>query len=89
MLPNADAGKLSNTDLGEIFKQFAEKRQPRTAELVKGARVQGENRVTIGEEACKQRNEIIKKGFADQEAVKAKMHFLYREPFERKVEVSA
>ena len=80
LLPDSD-GDLSRGRLSEIFLQYAEKRQPRTAMMVKGARAQGQIRVTFGKEACQARNEHVKKMWADKEGVRARFHQLFKEPF--------
>lgn len=80
LLPGADAD-LSTVGLSEVFLKYAERRQPRTAMMVKGARAQGQMRVTFGKEACQKRNEIVKKVWSDEEAVKARFHQLFKEPF--------
>lgn len=73
---------LSNRDLAQIFQKFALKRQPRTSKLVKGARAQGERRVvTSGAAACLERDEAVRKGWLEVEAVGAKYDDLFREPF--------
>ena len=61
--------------------RYAQRRQPRTANLVKGARAQGQMRMTAGEEACWKRNEMVKKAWSDGTAAKAILHDLYKEPF--------
>lgn len=69
--------------LPEIFQAYAEKRQPRTSALVKGARTQGQLRVvTDGPEACKLRNEKVAAAWKDLTAVAAKYDGLCREPFQ-------
>ena len=80
MLPDAEE-ELGIEQLRETFQRYAEKRQPRTAALVKGARAQGEVRVTVGEEECKQRNEKVKMYWANTAAIVARLHNLYCEPF--------
>jgi len=86
LLPTYDAqasGKLSQEELTLIFHTFASKRQPRTAELVKGARIQGDRRVVDGgPAACEERDEILKKTWEDTAAAEAKYDFLLREPFQ-------
>ena len=73
---------MSSGNLSEIFGAFANLRQPRTAALVKGARAQGENRVIDGgEKACLERDEMLRKSWEDEGAVKAKYHALFREPY--------
>ncbi|KIW86437.1 hypothetical protein Z517_01834 [Fonsecaea pedrosoi CBS 271.37] len=69
--------------LPKIFKAFAEKRQPRTSALVKGARTQGQMRVvTAGSQACKERNKKVASAWQDTVAVSAKYEGLCREPFQ-------
>jgi len=69
--------------LFEIFQKFAEKRQPRTSALVKGARAQGQMRVvTSGPEDCKRRNEHVTTVWRDVDAIAAKYDALCREPFQ-------
>lgn len=80
LLPEAD-GDLSTVCLNEIFLQYAGKRQPRTAMMVKGARAQGQMRVTFGEEACRKRNEIVKKVWSDTASIKARFRQIFKEPF--------
>lgn len=80
LLPDAD-GDLSTGSLDEAFLKYAEKRQPRTAMMVKGARAQGQMRVTFGKEACQKRNEMVKQMWADKEGIKARFSQLFKEPF--------
>lgn len=87
MVPgNEDYDKLLEvlgTNLSEnIFKPLAEKRQPRTSLLVKGARVQGNRRVAAGKEACENRNVAIAEGLRDRLAMVNKFDGLLREPFQ-------
>jgi salicylate hydroxylase len=68
--------------LPDIFQAFAEKRQPRTEALVKGARTQGQMRVvTGGPEACRERDRKITAAWKDLKAVAAKYDGLCKEPF--------
>ncbi len=80
MLPDANKD-LETTRLVEVFQRYAEKRQARTTAQVKGARALGQLRCTTGKEACKQRNETIKKLYVDEAAVKARLDDLYSQPF--------
>lgn len=86
LLPDFESSNedtLTSQALKEIFGTFAKLRQPRTAALVKGARSQGENRVVDGgREACAERDERLRKGWADEEAVLKKYDMLLKEPFE-------
>jgi salicylate hydroxylase len=86
LIPESDAYQHSlaqlQEPLTEVFHKFAETRQPRTSELVKGARAQGQTRVvTTGPEDCRRRNEKIAAGWEDVDAVAAKFDYLLREPF--------
>ncbi|CAM1508103.1 Fc.00g049510.m01.CDS01 [Cosmosporella sp. VM-42] len=75
--------KIFGSELSEkIFRPFAEKRQPRTSLLVKGARAQGDRRVANGAEACKERNAAIIAGYKDPSIVADKFDGLLREPFQ-------
>lgn len=66
----------------DAFKAYAELRQPRTSLLVKGARAQGEKRVTSGAEACKKRNQDLAESWNDAEAVGARFDALLKDhPF--------
>ncbi|ETS73893.1 hypothetical protein PFICI_13759 [Pestalotiopsis fici W106-1] len=72
----------TNIDLPSVFKQYALKRQPRTAALVKGARAAGEKRVvTTGLKDCESRNHKVKEEWLDTVAIEAKFDGLCREPF--------
>jgi salicylate hydroxylase len=64
------------------FSAFAKLRQPCTANLVKAARAQGENRVVDGgPEACNARDERLRAAWADQEAVRRRYDMVLKEPF--------
>lgn len=65
-----------------IFRPFAEKRQPRTSLLVKGARIQGDRRVTTGAKACTERDEAIIASYKDRSVIVNKFDGLLREPFQ-------
>jgi salicylate hydroxylase len=80
LLPNVCDG-VDADELKRAFKEFAEKRQPRTAALVKGARMQGEMRVAGGGEEGRTRDERLRDGWRDLDAVKAKWDGLLRGPF--------
>lgn len=74
--------RISTTDLQNIFEEFAKKRQPRTAALVKGARTQGEIRVCDEDiKACTERDEFIRKRYTNLSAIEAGYDGLYKEPF--------
>lgn len=75
--------KLFGPGLAEsIFKPFAEKRQPRTSALVKGARAQGDSRVTAGQEAGQVRDEALVAAFKDPSILDTKFSQLLVEPFQ-------
>lgn len=80
LMPDA-SGDLGTEALCQAFQKYAEKRQARTAIMVKGARLQGQMRVTAGKEACQKRNEMAKAMWADKDAVKARFGMLFTEPF--------
>ena len=86
LLPDVDKARpqpISTQDLTEVFRTLAEMRQPRTAALVKGARIQGERRVVIGgPEACEERDEILREQWKDEAAFEAMYDSLLREPFQ-------
>ncbi|KAI0271690.1 hypothetical protein BC834DRAFT_841247 [Gloeopeniophorella convolvens] len=54
-------------ELEAVFTEYEQIRIPRCAELVKGARKQGESRVVHGVDACKARNEGVRAFFQDDE----------------------
>ncbi|PTB67628.1 FAD/NAD(P)-binding domain-containing protein [Trichoderma citrinoviride] len=74
---------LRSSSLSEsVFRPFAEKRQPRTSMLVKGARAQGEVRVAVGREKGRERDEMIAKSYeGNAAAVVAKFENLLKQPF--------
>ncbi|KAG4427752.1 hypothetical protein IFR05_016765 [Cadophora sp. M221] len=78
-----DVGKGEGVDEGILrgaFEKFAWGREERTGILVKGARAMGERRV-VGKEECETRDEMLRKGWEDKEAVEEKWRGLLREPF--------
>ena len=84
LLPVVDSqtALISKHELTQVFHAFAEKRQPRTLALVKGARFQGERRVVAGGTAkYRERDDAIAKEWQDENAVEAKYDRLFREPF--------
>jgi salicylate hydroxylase len=64
-----------------IFDEFARLRQPRTKDLVRAARMQGEMRVVDGDEATQERDEILRRALGDQELLRSKWDGLLGEPF--------
>ncbi|KAH6610106.1 hypothetical protein Trco_000126 [Trichoderma cornu-damae] len=73
---------LGNTLAESIFHPFAERRQPRTSELVRGARAMGEKRVAVGPEKGRERDEAIAQSYeGDAAAVVAKFEGLLSQPF--------
>ena len=75
-----ESDNLDTDKLREVFTAFAEKRQPRTSILVKGARKLGELRV-MGIEGAEGRDEILRKGWEDTEALESKFRGLFSGPF--------
>ncbi|KAI0138358.1 hypothetical protein BJ166DRAFT_184144 [Pestalotiopsis sp. NC0098] len=74
---------IDKVNLQSIFQHYAQKRQPRTAALVKGARAAGEKRVvTTGTKDCESRNQRVKAEWLDTVSVEAKFEGLCKEPFE-------
>ncbi|KAE8454589.1 hypothetical protein EG329_000212 [Mollisiaceae sp. DMI_Dod_QoI] len=73
--------ELDAETLKNVFTEFATTRQPCTAALVKGARAHGERRVVDGQEACRARDEVLRKGWEDEAGVAAKWESLLKEPF--------
>lgn len=82
--PSSNTPLLLTTEaLTAVFRAFAEKRQPRTAALVKGARVQGELRVVGGgPAACEDRDETLRQQWKNESALRAKFDGLLKEPFQ-------
>ena len=84
LLPDFDSNSdlLATETLQMAFRSLAEKRQPRTAELVKMARTQGKLRAPgEGEHAKKERDETVKALWADQEKLGMVYDMMYNEPF--------
>lgn len=87
LIPDTESYQHALTVLGPnlsdtIFKPYAERRQPRTSYLVKGARAVGEQRTAIGAEACRLRDEMVLKRFSDEALLASRMDELLREPFQ-------
>ncbi|KAL7795118.1 hypothetical protein V8C37DRAFT_374556 [Trichoderma ceciliae] len=73
---------LGSTLSESIFHRFAEKRQPRTSALVKGARALGEKRVAMGSKRGRERDEAVAESYrGDAAAVVAKFEELLSQPF--------
>ncbi|KAG1881389.1 hypothetical protein C8R48DRAFT_680793 [Suillus tomentosus] len=68
---NPSTGQPSTELLSQVFIDYQDLRLPRTSELVRGARQQGEVRVVEGIEACRVRNEKVRIGSRDEAARKA------------------
>jgi len=81
LLPEGKERELGSEELRKVFEKFAAIRQPRTTELVRGARVQGERRVVGGGEKGMKRGEILRETWRDEEAVRVRWDGLLREPF--------
>ncbi|KIW21513.1 hypothetical protein PV08_02093 [Exophiala spinifera] len=91
LIPGSDDYEDGLRKLGpglvNIFQAFAEKRQPRTSALVKGAHIQGQTRVvTTGPDDCAKRNDKVAAGWKDVDAISAKYDALCREPFQGTLE---
>jgi len=63
---NPGAGSPSTTTLDTLFAEYETTRLPRSSAMVKGARAGGEARVTIGINACLERNEMIKEVWGNE-----------------------
>jgi salicylate hydroxylase len=70
---NPSASQPSTELLSQVFTDYQDLRLPRTSELVKGARRQGEARVVEGIDACRARNEAVRAGFNDDAAKRAEL----------------
>ena len=87
LLSNFDVGLASMFKPGNVFKAFAKERQPVTAALVKGARRIGEMLVVNGVEACRVRDDVVRKSFLDVEGIEARYDALMlRQPYETNCE---
>jgi salicylate hydroxylase len=65
---NPSTGQPSTELLSQVFLDYQDLRLPRTSELVRGARQQGEARVVEGIDACRVRDEKIRMGSHDDVA---------------------
>jgi salicylate hydroxylase len=95
MLPDLSPGSQHEDDINKsledvlrnnlaesVFRPFAEKRQPRTSTLVKGARALGEMRVAVGSDKGRERDEAVSRSYeGDAAAIVAKFENLLRQPF--------
>ena len=77
----AELETISRKLLQGVFMAFAERRQPRTSALVKGARIQVDSRVATGEEACRERDASVIRTFKTPNALENKFDEILREPF--------
>ena len=84
---NPKASPPSTELLSTIFSEYEGIRIPRTAELVKGARKQGEVRVVDGVEACLARNEMVRKMWQDDEELLEASDYLLSGPFQGNSEI--
>ncbi|KAG0706056.1 hypothetical protein DFH29DRAFT_872555 [Suillus ampliporus] len=73
---NPSAGQPSTELLSHVFRDYQDLRLPRTSELVRGARKQGEARVVEGIDACRARDEGIRAGFNSDAAKRAQYELL-------------
>ncbi|GJE95021.1 FAD-dependent monooxygenase [Phanerochaete sordida] len=69
---NPTAVPPSTAMLESVFRELEAARIPRTAELARGARKQGETRVAAGPEACRARNAFYREMCADEMKQKAR-----------------
>ncbi|KAG1753021.1 hypothetical protein EDB19DRAFT_981046 [Suillus lakei] len=77
---NPSAGQPSTELLSQVFTDYQDLRLPRTSELVRGARQQGEARVIEGTDACRARNETIRAG-TNNDAARMANYELLSGPF--------
>ncbi|KAG2150428.1 hypothetical protein DEU56DRAFT_728804 [Suillus clintonianus] len=73
---NPSAAQPSTELLSQVFTDYQDLRLPRTSELVRGARKQGEARVVEGIDACRARDETIRAGPNDDAARMASYELL-------------
>lgn len=69
---NPSAEPPSTQTLEAVFTELERTRIPRTSEMVKKARMQGEMRTVAGVEACMKRNAMIRDMCSDPEKMKAR-----------------
>ncbi|KAG1838535.1 hypothetical protein DFJ58DRAFT_813989 [Suillus subalutaceus] len=77
---NPSADQLSTELLLRVFTDYQDLRLLRTSELVRGARQQGELRVVEGLDACRARDEAIRK-VSDNDAARKARHEMWSGPF--------
>ena len=70
---NPSGADPSSATLAVMFGELERERIPRTAELVKRARAQGEIRVVSGTEACIKRNNFYRELLKDEEAIRRRL----------------
>ncbi|KAI1323720.1 hypothetical protein F5Y16DRAFT_424761 [Xylariaceae sp. FL0255] len=82
-LPDLTGGaEATAIDFEDAFEAFAQKRQPRTSHLVKGARANGERRVKTNPKECAERDEALRIEWRDQETLLAGFDELFlHQPF--------
>ena len=78
---NPSAGAPSTGALEAVFTALEAARIARTAELVRKARVQGENRVAQGVRACRARNDAVRAMFHGEEAALEGFADVFSQPF--------
>lgn len=76
---NPSAAPPSTSVLETIFSEFENVRLPRSARLVKQARMQGESRVVEGVEGCLKRNAIYREIWKNDESVIKHMGSMYED----------
>ena len=74
---NPTAAAPSTEVLASVFTELEKIRIPRSAQLVKQARLQGESRVVQGAEACLKRNEAYRELWKDDETIIKNMGHMY------------
>ncbi|GJE95018.1 FAD/NAD(P)-binding domain-containing protein [Phanerochaete sordida] len=70
---NPGAAAPSTQTLGTVFEALEAVRIPRSSAMVQGARAQGESRVVSGVDACRARNDVFRRDWADPAAMMEKM----------------
>jgi len=84
---NPEALPPSTELLSTVFTDYEGIRIPRTADLVRGARKQGELRVVDGVDPCLARNKIIKQMWGNDEKVLDASEYVLSGPFKGKSEI--
>ena len=64
---NPSAESPSTATLGTVFKELEAVRIPTSSAMVRGARLQGDKRVTVGIEECIAHNNFLRELMRDEE----------------------